>query len=283
MPHVLAVDDSEAILEYERAVLGAEFQITTTTDGSMALRLARELRPDVVLLDVSMPVMTGEQVLDALRKDPQLKRTRVAMVTSEVGRGAACLGRGASAVLGKPIRAEELQALVRRLLEEARVEAATDSLAVLLFSVGELRLGVPLDCVERAILYSMPRPLFGGPAHLGTYVELAGRPIPILDLGTLLDAPYHADVVDRRLLVVRVDGRALALSVDALRDPVEYAAGDVTRVTDLAGGDAAPLKDTLVALVKDDEWGRVSVVEPRALAGISADEIRALVERARAP
>ena len=68
-PRVLLVDDNDAILARARAVLGpACVVVGTATDGPSALRAAKALLPDVIVLDISMPDMTGFDVAARLRQ-----------------------------------------------------------------------------------------------------------------------------------------------------------------------------------------------------------------------
>ena len=65
---VLLADDHERVLEYVREFLSTEFEIVAAvTDGKTALDAAAHLRPDVVVLDISMPVLTGLQVARLLQ------------------------------------------------------------------------------------------------------------------------------------------------------------------------------------------------------------------------
>lgn len=66
---VLVVDDNQAILARATAVLSPRCTVIgTATDGASAIEAARDLRPDVIVLDISMPGMTGLEVAYELRK-----------------------------------------------------------------------------------------------------------------------------------------------------------------------------------------------------------------------
>src|ERR1700758_3934519 len=68
---ILLVDDSKFLrLATERALARAGYDVSTATDGPNALEIAREKKPDLILLDMLLPKMTGPDVLKALKKDP---------------------------------------------------------------------------------------------------------------------------------------------------------------------------------------------------------------------
>jgi DNA-binding NarL/FixJ family response regulator len=70
LARVLLVDDNEAILARESALLSRSCDVVgTVTDGPAALEAARTLRPDVIVLDISMPGMSGLEVAACLRKE----------------------------------------------------------------------------------------------------------------------------------------------------------------------------------------------------------------------
>lgn len=71
MTKILLVDDSKFLrLATERALARAGYDVSTANDGEQALQTAREKKPDVILLDMLLPKMTGPDVLKALKKDP---------------------------------------------------------------------------------------------------------------------------------------------------------------------------------------------------------------------
>jgi CheY-like chemotaxis protein len=71
MTKILLVDDSKFLrLATERSLARAGYEVSSATDGENALKMAREIRPDVILLDMLLPKMTGPDVLKALKKDP---------------------------------------------------------------------------------------------------------------------------------------------------------------------------------------------------------------------
>jgi CheY-like chemotaxis protein len=71
MTKILLVDDSKFLrLATERALARAGYDVSTAIDGEQALEVAREKKPDVILLDMLLPKMAGPEVLKALKKDP---------------------------------------------------------------------------------------------------------------------------------------------------------------------------------------------------------------------
>ncbi len=82
MTKILLVDDSKFLrMATERALARAGYDVSTATDGERALEVAREIKPDVILLDMLLPKMTGPDVLKALKKDPATAGIAVVVVT----------------------------------------------------------------------------------------------------------------------------------------------------------------------------------------------------------
>ncbi len=82
MTKILLVDDSKFLrMATERALARAGYDVSTATDGERALEVAREVKPDVILLDMLLPKMTGPDVLKALKKDPATSGIAVVVVT----------------------------------------------------------------------------------------------------------------------------------------------------------------------------------------------------------
>ena len=82
---VLVVDDEPDVLLLCRVNLEFEgYEVSTAPDGEAGLDACRELRPDVVLLDVMMPKMDGWQVLEAIKGDDDLAHIPVVMLTAKV-------------------------------------------------------------------------------------------------------------------------------------------------------------------------------------------------------
>ncbi len=111
---VLVIDDDQNACDLMARGLAREgFLVHTATNGEAGLRLARELRPDVITLDVLMPGMDGWAVLKKLKSDPEVSGIPVVMITmvddKEMGHAL-----GAADFLPKPIDRERLVATLRR-------------------------------------------------------------------------------------------------------------------------------------------------------------------------
>ena len=103
MTKILLVDDSKFLrLATERALSRAGYDVSTATDGERALEIAREKKPDVILLDMLLPKMTGPDVLKALKKDPATAGIAVIVFTGLSQKNAVRLQQdGACAFLEK--------------------------------------------------------------------------------------------------------------------------------------------------------------------------------------
>jgi len=103
MTKVLLIEDSKFLrLATERALTRAGYEVSTADDGEVALRVAREKLPDLILLDLLLPKMTGLEVLKALKSDPATAGIAVVVLTGMSGKNAGRLQQdGAFAFLGK--------------------------------------------------------------------------------------------------------------------------------------------------------------------------------------
>lgn len=83
MAKVLIVEDDQGLQEIYKARLEAEgYDIATATDGEQALAVAVQEKPDVIMLDVMMPKISGFDVLDMLRTTPETKAVKVVLLTA---------------------------------------------------------------------------------------------------------------------------------------------------------------------------------------------------------
>lgn len=81
--HILIVEDEADIREaIAESLTEAGFKVTTAENGKIGLELALKEKPDLILLDIVMPEMTGHEVLKKLRDDPWGQTVKVIMLTS---------------------------------------------------------------------------------------------------------------------------------------------------------------------------------------------------------
>lgn len=83
MPKIAIVEDDQAISQMYRFKFEAEgFEVNVAENGKLGLDLIESMKPDIVLLDLMMPEMTGDQMLEVLRKKPWGKDLKVIILTN---------------------------------------------------------------------------------------------------------------------------------------------------------------------------------------------------------
>jgi putative two-component system response regulator len=138
---VLIVDDYEPNLSGLRLLLECVgYDVLTSTNGSDALRVVHAERPDVVLLDVIMPGMSGFDVCAALKDNAATRLTPVVLISAAQLRDTrvAGLDAGADDFLNKPVDPEELYARVRSLIRLKRVTDALETAESLFIALGRM-------------------------------------------------------------------------------------------------------------------------------------------------
>lgn len=126
---LLLIDDSPLALDLVQACLaGEDIEISYAPDGAAGLEMARQLHPDVILLDVEMPAPDGFEVCRVLKLDPIFIGTPVVFVSGRTQVEEKILGLELGAVdyIAKPFDAAELKARVRTAL---RIKQLTDLLS----------------------------------------------------------------------------------------------------------------------------------------------------------
>ena len=116
---ILLVDDSPTAILWQRMILEEDkYDIIVATDGAEGIRVARAERPDLVLLDVMMPRMSGFEALRAMRADDELRDIPVLMVTTrgEMPHVMEGYESGCNEYITKPVDRTELLMKVRSYL-----------------------------------------------------------------------------------------------------------------------------------------------------------------------
>jgi signal transduction histidine kinase len=125
-PCVLVVDDDPRNRKLlEEYLLGAGYEVRLAADGRSALQMAAERPPDLVLLDVMMPDLSGLEVCRTLKADARTRLCQVVLVTALDGapHRVEGLDTGADDYIAKPVRREEFMAKVRSMLRARRLLA----------------------------------------------------------------------------------------------------------------------------------------------------------------
>jgi len=135
---VLVVDDeADSRILLTNLTEECGFRVITADSGEQAIRRAREVRPDLILLDLMMPQMDGWQVLTALKADPQLRSIPVVVASIVAGENRGTLF-GAIDVLQKPVAREDL----------LRVLKASPRAKVLMVEDNDLDRRLMMECLE---------------------------------------------------------------------------------------------------------------------------------------
>ncbi len=116
---VLVVDDHPATVALVRAALEGEgFTVLSAANGAEGLAAVEAHAPDLVILDLNMPVMGGIEALRRLRQDPKTRLLPVIIATVQMDQASVVEGwmSGAERYLQKPLRIENLLAEVKQLL-----------------------------------------------------------------------------------------------------------------------------------------------------------------------
>jgi CheY-like chemotaxis protein len=124
---ILLVDDDEDFVEATKAILETRpYEVISASNGDEGLRKAREEKPDLILLDVIMPVKDGFSVAEQLKRDPELSKIPTLMLTAFAEKGAQSsipVSRGFALetedYIDKPVSPEELLARVGKYLKKA--------------------------------------------------------------------------------------------------------------------------------------------------------------------
>lgn len=125
MARILVVDDRDDIRLAMAGLLSAEgYEVFEASDGSQVADRVRKDRPDLILLDIIMPVMNGFDVLEALKKDPRSSSIPVVIVSGASAGGNIRRARalGATDFLPKSAPPDEVLACVRKALDAAGVQ-----------------------------------------------------------------------------------------------------------------------------------------------------------------
>lgn len=119
---VIYVEDEPAVRRLVAFWLeDAGFLVHLAADGAAGMELIRSLRPDLVVTDALMPVLTGDELVEQVKGDPQLRHIPIVMATAAASplRVRKMLALGCASVIAKPMDEDSFLAAVRSALDEA--------------------------------------------------------------------------------------------------------------------------------------------------------------------
>jgi len=117
---VLIIEDEHSIAKAQELILSEKYIVHLAHDGLSGLEAVRHIKPDLVVLDIMMPKMSGFEVCKKIRKDLGLSSTKIVMVTAKNQDKDEALGMeiGADDYIMKPFEPEELLHVVHQVLQQ---------------------------------------------------------------------------------------------------------------------------------------------------------------------
>lgn len=116
-PLAMIIEDDEKLsIIFTAAIREAGFTPRTITRGDIALQELSIFQPRLVILDLNLPVVSGETILKAIRENPNLKKTQVIIATADAER-ARMLEQDGDLVLVKPVSYTQLRDLAYRIVK----------------------------------------------------------------------------------------------------------------------------------------------------------------------
>ena len=116
---LLIEDEADQIVLMKKRFEAAGYEFFYALDGIEGLKKAKEVCPDVILLDLNIPEMNGFEVLKALKADERLKKIPVYVITARADKhlGENCIQFGAVDIIFKPYDSHELLAILKALFQ----------------------------------------------------------------------------------------------------------------------------------------------------------------------
>jgi two-component system, OmpR family, phosphate regulon response regulator PhoB len=213
-PHVLIVEDEAPLVTMLRYNLEREgFAVSEASDGEEALARIAEQKPDVVLLDWMLPLVSGLEVCRRIRRSPATRSLPVIMLTArgEEGDRVRGLDSGADDYVVKPFGIGELLARLRAVIRRSEPGAGEEKL-----SFGDVEMDLAAHRVSRA-----GRRIHLGPTEFRLLRHLMRHPGRVYSRDQLLDAVWGRDVyVESRTVDVHIRRLRKALNGGGLPDIV---------------------------------------------------------------
>lgn len=203
---ILLVDDEPDILEIVGYNLSSEgYEVFTAENGLKAVKLAKKIKPQLIIMDVMMPEMDGIEACELLRKEPDLSETIITFLTArgEDYSQVAGFDAGADDYIAKPIKPKVLISKVKSLLRRFKEDVSNEAIV----QIGNLVINrdeykIILDGVELIL----PRKEFE------LLSLLASKPGKVFKREDILDKVWGSEVV--------VGGRTIDVHIRKLREKI---------------------------------------------------------------
>ena len=126
---VLVADDDKDVTNCIELVLKDKYDVIKVNDGVLCVAVAMKSKPDLLLLDITMPKMSGYQVMDNFKRNPQLKDVPIILVTGKTSLQEKDFGyrKGAVGYITKPFEMAELVKMVDKVLSPQSPESSEPS------------------------------------------------------------------------------------------------------------------------------------------------------------
>jgi two-component system alkaline phosphatase synthesis response regulator PhoP len=204
MVSILIIDDEEDIRELLKYNLKKEgYLVECAENGEIGLGLMREIKPDLILLDVMMPGMDGIEVCDAIRQTPGFSDTLICFLTArnEDYSQIAGLDAGADDYVSKPVRPKVLISRINALLRRKGMLSTEET------AIKELVINREKYIVEKnGVVIHLPRKEFE------LLALLASRPDFVFERDVILDTVWGTEIV--------VGDRTIDVHVRKLREKI---------------------------------------------------------------
>ncbi len=211
---ILLVDDEQDILEIVGYNLKQEgYSVFTAENGVQAIEKAKEVKPDLIILDVMMPEMDGIEACEQIRALPELKNTIITFFTarSEDYSQIAGFDAGADDYISKPVKPKvlisKIKGLLRRLTNDLTTKTTKPELATDTLVVGDIQINrEEYKIIKGEVELVLPRKEFE------LFYLLASKPGKVFKREEILDKVWGNEVI--------VGGRTIDVHIRKLREKI---------------------------------------------------------------
>lgn len=188
---ILLVDDEPDILEILEFNLRKEgFEVATAENGQEGLKMAKEMKPDLIVLDIMMPIMDGVEVCRQLRANPDFDNTIITFLTAreEDYSQIAALDTGGDDYITKPIRPRVLISRVKALLRRnSRQEEEEEARSI---KIGDLEIDL-----DQIVVFRKNERIELAKKEFDLLTLLASRPGKVFSREEIFNKVWGTDVI----------------------------------------------------------------------------------------